>query len=91
MLLLVFTASFACVFLLGLNSRVMRDERVAAAATISWFITVAQFVMTWAVLHAELTPAEYILSGGLGGSLGITSSHYFYVWAAKLGCLGGNK
>ena len=91
MLLLVFVASFASVFLLGVNSRVIRDERVAAAAIVSWFITMSQFAMTWAVLHAELSTTEYILSGGLGGSIGITSSHYFYVWIKKFDCLGGNK
>jgi hypothetical protein len=91
MILLVFGASLSCVFLLGLNSRVMRDEKVGAASVISWFITISQFALTWAVLNAKLSPAEYILSAGLGGSMGITFSHYFYVWADKNEFLGGKK
>ena len=69
----------------------MRDEKIAAAAMVSWFITISQFALTWAVIHAKLSPAEYILSAGLGGSIGITVSHYFYVWADKKEFLGGKK
>jgi len=91
MILMVFLASLAGVFLLGLNSRVMRDEKVAAAAAISWFITISQFALTWAVLNAQLSPVAYILSAGAGGSIGITISHYFYIWADKNEFLGGKK
>lgn len=88
---MVFIASLSSVFLLGLNSRVMRDERVGAASVVSWFITMSQFALTWAVLNAKLSPAVYILSAGAGGSIGITISHYFYVWADKNEFLGGKK
>ncbi len=90
MMIMVFLASLGCVFFLGLNSRVMRDEKIMAAAILSWMITVSQFTLTWAVFHANLDASTYILCAGLGGSIGITSSHYFYVWAAAKGYLGGD-
>jgi len=77
---LVFTAAFFSVFLLGLNSKVLRDDRIMFGAVISWFITVAQYVMTWAVIHAGLSPVEYIFWAGCGGCFGITIAQYFYKW-----------
>ena len=79
---LVFTAAFFSVFLLGLNSKILRDDRIMFGAVISWFITIAQYVMTWAVIHAGLSPAEYIFWAGCGGCFGITVAQYFYKWMA---------
>ena len=81
--LLVFIASFFCVLLLGLNSRLMRDNCWIGAAGVSWLICIAQYGMTWAVLHAGLSPESYIFFGGAGGSLGITASHFMYVYWEK--------
>lgn len=81
--LLVCAAAFGTVFFLGLNSKMLRDDRTMAAAIISWFITVAQFAMTWAVVHAGLSPTAYILWAGVGGCAGITLSQHFYIWLDK--------
>ena len=77
---LVFTSAFFSVFLLGLNSKILRDDRIMFGAVISWFITIAQYAMTWAVIHAGLSPAEYIFWAGCGGCFGITVAQYFYKW-----------
>jgi len=77
---LVFIASFASVFFMGINSKVIRDNYVFLAAILSWFITVANYGLMWAVLEAGLSPVEYILISGLGGSIGITLAQYAYDW-----------
>tara|TARA_R110000744_G_C18937543_1_gene513936 strand:- start:206 stop:502 length:297 start_codon:yes stop_codon:yes gene_type:complete len=81
--LLVFVAAFFSVLLLGLNSRLMRDNHWLGAAGVSWLITVAQYAMTWAVLHAKLSPESYIFFAGVGGSIGITASHFMYAYWEK--------
>lgn len=75
---LVFCSAFASVFLLGLNSKILRDDHIMAGAIVSWFITMSQFGLTWSVVHAGLSALEYILWSGTGGSLGITLAQYFY-------------
>ena len=80
MFVLVFGASLFSVFLMGLNSKILRDDHILLGSLISWFITIAQYAMTWAVFEAGLSPAEYLLTAGAGGSLGITASQYFYRW-----------
>ena len=75
---LVFTAAFAQVFLLGLNSKILRDDKILAAAITSWLITIAQYGMVWAVTNAGLSSTSYILWAGMGGSMGITLSQYAY-------------
>ena len=80
MFLLVFMASFFAVFLLGLNSKILRDDHILLGSLISWFITIAQYAMTWAVFEAGLSPIEYLVTAGAGGSVGITISQYFYKW-----------
>jgi len=71
---LVFTAAFAQVFLLGLNSKILRDDKILAAAITSWLITISQYGMVWAVTNAGLSATSYILWAGMGGSMGITLS-----------------
>tara|TARA_R110002012_G_scaffold196965_3_gene365483 strand:- start:659 stop:925 length:267 start_codon:yes stop_codon:yes gene_type:complete len=80
MFLLVFMASFFAVFLLGLNSKILRDDHILLGSIISWFITIAQYAMTWAVFEAGLSPIEYLVTAGAGGSVGITVSQYLYLW-----------
>jgi hypothetical protein len=77
---LVFTASFFSVFLLGFNSKLLRDDHIALASFVSWLITIAQYGMTWAVFSAGLSAPQYLFWAGLGGSCGITISQYFYRW-----------
>tara|TARA_R110000851_G_C12656976_1_gene520909 strand:- start:5 stop:262 length:258 start_codon:yes stop_codon:yes gene_type:complete len=78
--LLVCVSAFSTVFLLGMNSKMIRDDKILAAAIISWLITCAQYAMTWAVIHAGLGTMEYILWAGVGGCTGITLSQYCYKW-----------
>lgn len=83
MMAMVLLAAFFSVFLLGLNSKILRDDRIAAGAFVSWLITISQYAMTWAIIHSELTPLQYLLAAGVGGSTGITMSQYFYKWIQK--------
>jgi len=80
MYLLVLSSAFFAVFLLGLNSKMMRDDRLLLAMLISWFICIAQYTLTWAIVFADLSVSEYILFSGAGGSLGIGASQPFYNW-----------
>ena len=68
MFVLVFGASLFSVFLMGLNSKIPRDDHILLGSLISWFITIAQYAMTWAVFEAGLSPVEYLLTAGAGGS-----------------------
>lgn len=77
---LVFISAFAQVFLLGLNSKILRDDRILAGAVISWLITIAQYGMVWAVTNAGLSAEAYIIWAGMGGSIGITLAQYVYRW-----------
>lgn len=77
---LIFVASFCQVFFLGFNSKVLRDDRILAGACISWLITISQYGVTWAVVHAGLGSLEFVVVAGAGGSLGITSAQYAYKW-----------
>ena len=84
MYLLVVTAAFFSVFLLGLNSKILRDDHIALGFGVSWCITLAQYTMTWAIFEAGLSAAEYLFFAGLGGSTGVTLSQYFYKWLDKV-------
>lgn len=77
---MVFVSAFAQVFLLGLNSKLLRDDKIAAGFVVSWLITLAQFAYIWAVAHAKIDTAPFLLISGFGGSLGITFAQYFYRW-----------
>lgn len=78
--LLVFTTAYFQVFLLGLNSKLLRDDKIAAGFVVSWCITLAQFGYIWAVSNTHLSVTTFLLVSGLGGSIGITSAQYFYKW-----------
>lgn len=82
--LLVFTAAYFTVALLGLNSKVMRDNRWREAFFISWGITLAQTASTYAIAHAMLPIEWYILFSGFGGSFGIISAHFVYDYYRKV-------
>ena len=82
---IVFIAAFTSVFALGLSSKLIRDDKIAASAAVSWAITLSQYAMTWAVFEAGLDAAEYLLVAGAGGSIGITTVQYFYLWIQRRG------
>lgn len=78
--LLVFTTAYFQVFLLGLNSKLLRDDKVAAGFVVSWMITLAQFGYIWAVTNTHLSVMVFLIVSGFGGSIGITTAQYFYRW-----------
>lgn len=78
-LALLFIATFGNVFLLGFNSQIVRDQKIALAFTVSWGITWCQFL--FARISANTTDADLALFvSGWGGSLGIVASILFYRW-----------
>lgn len=81
--LLVFSSAFFQVFLLGLNSKLLRDDKILAGFFVSWMITLAQFGYIWAVAHSNIETIPFLVISGLGGSLGITFAQYFYKWYDK--------
>lgn len=78
--LVVFVAAYAQVFLLGLNSKLLRDDKTASGFVVSWGITLSQYGFIKAVAHGGLTDMAFLLWAGLGGSIGITMSQWFYRW-----------
>ena len=78
--IMVFLASYLCVFLLGFQSKLMRDNRWISSFFTSWMITVSQTGLTWAVANNHLGIPLYIAIAGFGGALGIVSAHFFYLF-----------
>ena len=83
MILMVFFAAFGSVFFLGLNSKLLRDDKILAGFCVSWMITLTQFATVWAIANAALSTPIYLLVAGFGGSIGLTCSQYFYKWYDK--------
>lgn len=77
-ILMVFSAAYFTVLLLGLQSKLMRDNIWMMSFFTSWGITVAQTASTYAIAHSVLGIWEYVFWSGWGGSLGIVSSHFVY-------------
>jgi hypothetical protein len=78
-LALLFVATFGNVFLLGLSSQFVRDQKIAQAFTISWGITWCQFL--FARISATTVDADLAMFvSGWGGSIGIVASILFYRW-----------
>jgi hypothetical protein len=78
--LAVFTAAYATVMLLGLQSKLMRDNNWRLSFFTSWFITFAQTGSTYAIAHNALPIEWFLFFSGLGGSTGIVSAHFVYDW-----------
>jgi hypothetical protein len=78
--LTVFTAAYAAVLLLGLQSKLMRDNNWKASFFVSWAIMFAQTAGTYAIANNTLPIHWYLFSSGWGGSLGIVSAHFVYDW-----------
>lgn len=80
--LLVLLAQFFCVFLLGLNSKLMRDDKWQGAMFVAIFISFSQFAFIYIVANAD-SPAWVLFYSTIGGSLGIGFSHFFYLHGRK--------
>lgn len=78
--LVVSLAAYATVALLGLQSKLMRDNRWQMSFFTSWMITGAQTASTYAIAHNALPIEAYLFFSGLGGSVGIVSAHFLYQW-----------
>lgn len=76
--LLVFFSAYLAVFLLGFQSKLMRDNRWVSSYFTSWMITFAQTGMTWVIANNHLGIPMYLFLAGNGGSLGIVTAHFFY-------------
>jgi hypothetical protein len=81
--LAVFSAAYATVMLLGLQSKLMRDNKWKMSFCTSWLITCAQTGSTYAIAHNALPIESYLFFSGLGGSVGIVSAHFVYDWYDK--------
>lgn len=75
----LFIATASNVFFLGVNSQLVRDQRVLMCFVLSWGITSAQFTFT-RVISATDDPAVAFWVSGWAGSIGICGSIYFYRW-----------
>jgi len=77
----IFFAGFFNVFLLGINSQFVRDQHYVMVFIVSWFISVAQFTQIHVIANiGDTGVAAIFFSSGLGSSLGIVSSIFFYRW-----------
>ena len=77
--LLLFTAQFANVFLLGLNSQFVRDRNMRLCFALSWMISTSQFIYIYVIANTENPMIAFFVSGS-GGALGIVVSIKFYTW-----------
>lgn len=82
--LVVFVAAYSTVLLLGLQSKLMRDDNWRMAFFTSWLITFAQTASTYAIAHSVLGIEAYLFFSGLGGSTGIVSAHFVYAWYERI-------
>lgn len=81
--LMVFAAQFMTVLLLGFQSKLMRDDRWRLCMLMSLLITLAQSATMWAIANNHLGMPLFLLLSGMGGSLGIGSSHFAYKYYDK--------
>ena len=79
--MILFSASFLLVGLLGLQSKNVQGSKYAAAALTSIAITVANFFFIRLVVND--TGYTTLVVAGLGGALGIVSAIYLYDRATK--------
>ena len=81
--LMVFAAQLATVLLLGFQSKLMRDDRWRLCMFMSFLITLAQSATMYAIANNHLGMPLFLALSGLGGSLGIGSSHFAYKYYDK--------
>lgn len=77
---LVFIASYFSVLLLGLQSKLMRDDHWQVSFFVSWLIMLSHTAVTWSVANNSIGIPLYLFISGWGSSLGIVSSHFLYIW-----------
>jgi hypothetical protein len=78
--LMVWFAAYFTVLLLGFQSKLMRDNRWRVSFFVTWLITFAQVATTWSIANNHLGMTLLVFLSGMGGSLGIVSSHFVYQW-----------
>lgn len=78
--LMVLFASYFTVLLLGFQSKLMRDNRWQLSFFMTWLITFAQVATTWSIANNHLGMTLLVFLSGTGGSFGIVSSHFLYIW-----------
>lgn len=78
--LMVLFASYFTVLLLGFQSKLMRDNRWQLSFFMTWLITFAQVATTWSIANNHLGMTLLVFLSGMGGSFGIVSSHFLYIW-----------
>lgn len=76
----VLLAAYFTILLLGFQSKLMRDNHWQLSFFTSWMITLAQIATTWSIANNHLGMPLLVFLSGLGGSLGIVSSHFLYLW-----------
>ncbi|KAB2412895.1 hypothetical protein F9C29_36960, partial [Enterobacter hormaechei] len=64
--LVLFWSALFQVFLLGLNSKLLRDDKIKAGFVVSWCITLAQFAYIKAVASSHLGIGWFIVVSGWG-------------------------
>lgn len=75
---LLFVFSFFNIALLGFQSQIVRDQIVAIAFFTTWGLALVQFFSTRFIVSLDPLPA--FLCFGMGSSLGIVFSIFFYRW-----------
>jgi uncharacterized membrane protein YuzA (DUF378 family) len=75
-LILIFIAGYACVFLLGFQSRCVNHGNFGLSAICSFTIATMQMTL-WSALFKDLSWTATIIYG-LAGASGITSSMYVH-------------
>lgn len=76
-LMIIFFGSMSTVFLLGINSQLVRDKNCSGAFVIAWLITLSNMMYTKTFVLSDSFVESYVASG-TGGSIGIVLSIIFY-------------
>jgi len=79
--MILFTSSFANVFLLGFNSKNVQHSRYWMAFFTSWGITLAQYFFV--KYAANDGGALFLAISGTGGALGIVSAIFVHNWMSN--------
>lgn len=83
-LLWLFLSQFVSVFVMVMNSKLLRDDKWLLAMINSYLITLSQLVFVWIVANGDFSMAMLFFIGGTGGSIGCGLSHFVYTrWLIK--------
>ncbi|MEE4246203.1 MAG: hypothetical protein V2I33_12380 [Kangiellaceae bacterium] len=75
--IILLLGSFFSVFLLGLNSQLVKDGNVSGAFGVAWFITLSNMLYTKIFVLSDSFINSYLIAG-LGSSVGIVCSIWCY-------------